>query len=86
VLLEYGLPLVKLGGAMYAYKTKKAEPEIEESEAALKVLGANPKVESKAYTRGQEDTNLQIFIINKAKYTPNKYPRKAGTANKDPII
>jgi 16S rRNA (guanine527-N7)-methyltransferase len=80
VLLEYGLPLVKLGGAMYAYKTKKAEPEIKESEAALKVLGAKPTVESKAY-----DTTLRIFIINKSKYTPKKYPRKSGTASKTPI-
>jgi 16S rRNA (guanine527-N7)-methyltransferase len=86
VLLEYGLPLVKLGGSMYAYKTQKAEAEIKESEAALKVLGAKPTVDVKAYTRGQDDTQLKIFIIKKSKYSPKRYPRKSGTASTSPIV
>jgi 16S rRNA (guanine527-N7)-methyltransferase len=85
VLLEYGLPLVKLGGAMYAYKTKKAEPEIKESEAALKVLGANPTVPALDAGPTNTTSTLRIFIICKSKYTPKKYPRKAGTASKNPI-
>ena len=40
-LLEYCLPLVKVGGIFIAYKSLKADEEIIESEKALDILGGN---------------------------------------------
>jgi 16S rRNA (guanine527-N7)-methyltransferase len=39
-LCEYSLPLVRVGGALYAYKSRSQLREIEESENARRILGA----------------------------------------------
>lgn len=52
VLLEYCLPLIKPQGSLFAYKTKKAISEIEESVLALRLLGASPDVRIESYERG----------------------------------
>jgi 16S rRNA (guanine527-N7)-methyltransferase len=44
-LCEYALPLTRIGGAFYAYKSESQLHEIEESENARHLLGAAPNVE-----------------------------------------
>ncbi|MDR1495872.1 MAG: 16S rRNA (guanine(527)-N(7))-methyltransferase RsmG [Clostridiales Family XIII bacterium] len=44
-LCEYGLPLARVGGALYAYKSARQVNEIEESENARQILGAAPVAE-----------------------------------------
>lgn len=97
VLLEYCLPLVKPGGSLYAYKTKKAITEIEDSALALRLLGGSLDVQTRAYDSmrhevAQECSNtndspysLNIFIVEKTSTTPDNYPRKAGTPKKIPL-
>lgn len=100
VLLEYCLPLIKPGGFLYAYKTRKAVSEIEESSLALRLLGASTSVQVKSYgtssvaidANSEIDMNsevspytLSIFIVEKLKSTPKEYPRKAGTPKKVPL-
>ncbi len=82
-LLEYCLPLVKVGGIFIAYKT--VEEEIMESERALKTLGG--KVEQiKPYSLGEFATDRALVIIKKIAHTPKGYPRGQNKPRIKPII
>jgi 16S rRNA (guanine527-N7)-methyltransferase len=48
VLEEYCLPLLKVGGYLYAYKTKQAEAELEEGKLARQLTGGAGREESRA--------------------------------------
>ena len=73
-LLEYCLPLVKVGGIFIAYKSLKADEEIIESEKALDILGGN--IENKQNVTIDEINSIrENIIIRKKNTTPKKYPR-----------
>lgn len=83
VLLEYLLPLVKVGGICICMKGSNKE-EIEEAQNALKILGGEiEKIEK--ITLPETDIKRNIIIVKKVKETPSKYPRKPGTPTKEPI-
>ncbi len=85
VLLEYLLPLVKVGGMCICMKGSNVKEEIESSNKALEILGGKiEKVEE--IILPDSDIVRNIIIIRKVKNTPNKYPRKAGIPRKEPII
>ena len=85
VLLEYMLPLVKVGGKCICMKGSNVEQEIEESNNALNILGGKI-VDIVNLTLPNTDNKRNIIIIEKIKNTPNKYPRKAGIPGKNPIV
>lgn len=78
ILCEYCLPLVKVGGVFIAYKGVEIEEEAEEAANAIEVLGGKLKETKKFPSRS-------LVIIEKAKATPLKYPRRAGMAKKKPL-
>lgn len=83
-LSEYLLPFVKIGGKMIAMKGSEIEEELEESKYAISVLGG--KTENiDSFLLLDTDIKRNIVIIKKEKKTPEKYPRKAGTASKEPL-
>lgn len=83
VLLEYLLPLVKVGGICICMKGSNTE-EIEEAKNALKILGGEiEKIEK--ITLPETDITRNIIIVKKVKQTPLKYPRKPGIPSKEPI-
>ena len=83
-LSEYCLPYVKVGGKFISYKSAKISEEMKEAEHAISVLGG--KVENQvAFTLPDSDIYRNLFIITKCNETPRQYPRKAGTASKNPI-
>ncbi len=85
ILLEYLLPLVKIGGICICMKGSNAKEEIESASKALEILGGKiEKVEE--ITLPESNIVRNIIIVRKIKSTPNKYPRKAGMATKEPII
>lgn len=85
VLLEYLLPLVKVGGICICMKGSNAKEEIENASKALEILGGKiEKIEE--IILPNSDIVRNIIIVRKIKTTPNKYPRKAGMATKEPII
>lgn len=85
ILLEYLLPLVKVGGICICMKGSNIKEEIENSNKALKVLGGKiEKIEE--ITLPDSDIVRNIIIVRKINNTPNKYPRKAGMPTKEPII
>lgn len=84
VLLEYCLPFVKTGGLFIAMKGEPS-PEIEASGKALDVLGGKIE-EVKELVLPFSDYKRSIIIIKKFRQTPTKYPRKAGTPTKKPLV
>ncbi len=83
VLSEYCLPLVKVGGIFAAYKTGKAEDELQQAANAIRLLGGGTQKLVDLQLPNGDDRKL--VIIHKEKTTPKKYPRKAGTPAKEPL-
>ncbi|USS93501.1 16S rRNA (guanine(527)-N(7))-methyltransferase RsmG [Fructilactobacillus ixorae] len=84
VMSELCLPLVKVGGALIALKAAKAEAELAAATKAIHVLGGKV-TEDNSFTLPESHEERHIIVIEKVKQTPSKYPRKAGTPNKEPI-
>lgn len=84
VLSELCIPLVKTNGHFVAMKAASGDEEMKDAKKALTVLGAK-LVDSHSFLLPIEDSERSIFIFNKTKNTPKKYPRKPGIPNKSPI-
>ncbi|MFC5559704.1 16S rRNA (guanine(527)-N(7))-methyltransferase RsmG [Ureibacillus thermophilus] len=84
VLAELCIPLAKIGGQFLALKAAAADEEYKEAKKAIQVLGASLK-EKFDYHLPIENSERTIFVFNKIKNTPKKYPRKPGVPNKSPI-
>lgn len=84
VLSEYCLPLAKKGGQFIALKGSRFAEEIEEGEAAVKILGGKIISAEPVKLPGLDDGRA-IIKIAKIKATPTQYPRKAGTPEKQPL-
>ncbi len=84
VLSEYCLPYVKVGGKFISYKSEKGAEEIKSAKHAVDVLGGKIK-DRICFTLPASDLNRCLIVIDKVKRTPNQYPRKAGTAHKNPL-
>lgn len=83
-LVEYMLPSVKIGGKCICMKAGKVEEEIEKAKNAIKILGGKiEKVENIVLPKTEIERT--IIVIKKISKTPNKYPRKPGVPNKEPI-
>lgn len=83
VLLEYMLPLLKIGGICICMKGSNIE-EIENSKKALEILGGNIE-EVEELMLPASNIKRNIIIVKKIKKTPTKYPRKAGIPSKLPL-
>lgn len=83
-LCEYCMPYVKVGGRFVSYKSEKITEEAEKAKHAISVLGG--KFERQVdFTLPDSDIYRNIYIIQKEKITPKKYPRKAGLPSKEPL-
>ena len=84
VLEEYCLPFVSLNGLFLAYKGDNVEEELKKSGSALRLLGGKEDNIMK-YTLPGTDLGRSFVIIRKREPTPRKYPRRAGTIQKNPL-
>jgi 16S rRNA (guanine527-N7)-methyltransferase len=84
VLVEYLLPLVKIGGMVLAQKGESAPAEAQEAEKAMKLLGGKLKQLLPVNLPGVADDRY-LVLIDKVAATPPKYPRKAGLLAKQPL-
>ena len=82
---EYCLPFVKKGGYFVSYKTEQVQEEIDKSSKAIHVLGGD-QPEVVFFTLPGTDYQRSLVKIKKIAATPAKYPRKAGTPSKEPIM
>ena len=84
-LSELCLPFVKTGGYFISYKSEKVAEEMKAAEHAISILGG--KVDKQIeFTIPYSDIYRNLFVIQKCKDTPKKYPRKAGLPAKEPLV
>ena len=84
-LTELCVPFVKPGGYFIPYKSEKSNEEIEAAGKAINVLGGKiDRVEN--YILPDSDINRTLIFIKKVSQSSTKYPRKAGTPAKEPIM
>ncbi|MCH5461652.1 16S rRNA (guanine(527)-N(7))-methyltransferase RsmG [Lactobacillus sp. LC28-10] len=84
VLSELCLPLVKLNGQFIALKAQQTESELVHSKSAIATLGGKLHLDQ-SFTLPESGDERHIVVIDKVKPTPKRYPRKAGTPNKEPL-
>ncbi|MGB9639505.1 MAG: 16S rRNA (guanine(527)-N(7))-methyltransferase RsmG [Anaerolineales bacterium] len=84
-LMEYLLPLVKVGGSALAMKGESAPLEAHQAEHACQILGGRlrklipihlPKISEDRY----------LVLVDKIACTPEGYPRRPGIPEKRPLI
>ena len=83
-LLEYMMPLVKVGGKVICMKGPSFDTELENAKKAISVLGGKLESVDNYVLEGNNERN--IIVIKKVKNTPKNYPRKNGKPNKEPIL
>lgn len=84
ILSEYCLPYVKIGGSFISYKSEKVPEEIDQAENSIKILGGKI-INQTGFTLPSSDIYRNLITIRKCNNTPRQYPRKAGTASKNPL-
>jgi len=84
VLSELCVPLAKQGGYFVALKAAAGAEELKDAKKALTTLGVALKEEF-SFQLPVEESDRMLYIFDKIKGTPKKYPRKPGVPNKSPI-
>jgi 16S rRNA (guanine527-N7)-methyltransferase len=83
-LVEYLLPLVRIGGAVIAQKGESAHAEAHKSDQAIHVLGGRLRQLLPVTIPGVAEERY-LVIIDKIAATPKSYPRNAGMPAKKPL-
>ena len=91
-VLEYAMPLVKVGGRVLAMKGKAGERELTEAGDALSLLGAGDVQIVEAYPEPPAEEaddpaarELIVISIVKDRPTPTAYPRRPGLPRHEPL-
>ncbi len=84
-LLEYMMPFAKVGGICICMKGPNIEEELKNAQYAISKLGGKlEKIEN--FMLAGSDNERNIIVVKKVKNISNKYPRKAGTPAKEPLL
>jgi 16S rRNA (guanine527-N7)-methyltransferase len=83
-LVEYMLPLARLGGTCIAMKGTTAQAEAEDARRALVLLGGQVKGIERIQLPGVPDERY-LVAIEKIAPTPAPYPRKPGIPTRKPL-
>jgi len=83
-LVEYMLPLAKVGGYCVAMKGETAQTEADDSKHALSVLGGRLN-QVQAVTLPEVEQTHYLITIEKTAPTPKGYPRKPGIPTRQPL-
>ncbi len=84
VLVEYLLPLVRVGGSMLAMKGESGPVEAHTAEHAIRVLGGHLRQLLPVTLPGVAEERY-LVVIDKIAATPIGYPRKVGMPAKRPL-
>ena len=85
ILLEYSLPLCKLGGQMIAMKGASAFDETNAAANTIDALGGE-LFAIEEITLPTLDNPRCLIVIDKVEATPKRYPRNAGMPARQPIL
>lgn len=84
-ILEYTLPLVRVGGWVYTIKGTGVQQELRDAGDALATLGAGEVAVYEAYPPSVGEQDTLIVGVAKDKVTPKIYPRLPGVPAKIPL-
>jgi 16S rRNA (guanine527-N7)-methyltransferase len=84
-LLEYLLPLAKVGGVCIAMKGKTAAEEAADSGRALSALGGRLRGIEMVQLPEVEEAHY-LVVVDKVAPTPAAYPRKPGIPTHKPLV
>lgn len=84
VLVEYLLPLARVGGWVMAYKGAHSQVELDESRGAITLLGGRVAGLHPIQVPGL-DERRSLILIHKQQPTPHKYPRASGVIRSRPL-
>jgi 16S rRNA (guanine527-N7)-methyltransferase len=85
VLNEFCLPFTRRNGMFAAMKGSQSVEEVKEAGVSLRELRGKVRAEH-AFKLPFEQSERHIVLIEKTDSTPKKYPRKAGTPLKQPLV
>ncbi len=83
-LSEYCLSFVRVGGRFISYKSEKVLEEMETAGKAISLLGGRT-ADQLEFRLPDSDIYRNLFVIEKIKQTPDRYPRKAGIPAREPL-
>jgi len=84
VLVEYLLPLCRVGGQMLAQKGEGVHEEVNSAGSAIVLLGGTAPQLTSVMLPGREQPHYLVTIA-KEKETPGAYPRRVGVPGKRPL-
>ena len=84
VLVEYLLPLVRIGGAMLAQKGQNGPAETQLSEKAIHLLGGHLRQLKPVNIPGVAEDRY-LIVVDKIAATPPRFPRRVGVPLKTPL-
>jgi 16S rRNA (guanine527-N7)-methyltransferase len=84
VLLEYLLPLVRVGGSVLAMKGESGPAEAQTAENAAQILGGHLR-QLRPLTLPGVVEERYLVVVDKVAATPEKYPRRVGIPAKRPL-
>lgn len=84
ILLEYLLPLVRVGGGVLAQKGESAHAEAQQAEKASQLLGGKLDHISQLTLPGVVEEHF-LVVYRKVAVCPPKYPRRVGVPAKTPL-
>jgi 16S rRNA (guanine527-N7)-methyltransferase len=84
ILVEYLLPLVRVGGAMLAQKGVSGPAEAQSAARAIRLLGGHLQQVIPVLLPGVTDERY-LVVIEKIAATPPAYPRRPGLPAKKPL-
>ena len=83
-LLEYLLPLAKVGGRAIAMLGSRAREDVERSRKAMTLLGGELHAIEPIMLPTLEQPR-HLVVVHKARPTPKRYPRQAGMPTREPL-
>lgn len=81
VLVEYSLPLLKIGGRAIFWKSQVPTEELIAGQKTASLIGGTFEP-AKSYTLPSSGEVRQLVIIRKTQETPSRFPRRPGQAEK----
>ncbi len=84
IVMEYLLPLVRVGGHSLAMKGESGPAEAQAAEGAMRLLGGHLHQLLPVTLPGVEDQRY-LIIVEKVAATPDRYPRRSGLPTKKPL-
>ncbi|CAL1367813.1 unnamed protein product [Linum trigynum] len=84
ILVEYCLPLVRVGGLFVAAKGHNPEEEVKSAERSMQLMGGSLLQLHPVKSHSPHGQRTAIICL-KGRHTPKKYPHEPGTPAKSPV-